>query len=227
MKGLDNMESHTVKILKTEYVTHDVRRFTVEKPPDYTFEPGQATEVTIKGIEEKVGKGPFTFTSLKEWPELEFTIKIYEDGGLTRELGKVSIGDELILHDVWGTITYQGPGVFIAGGAGVTPFIAIIRRLHNDGKIDNHKLIFSNKTENDIILKNEFEAMLGNNFINVITQEKSDKYISTRIDEKFIKETIKNFNQYFYICGPKKFVSDITNILKNLGADDNKVIIEK
>jgi len=221
------MESYTVKILKAEYVTHDVRRFTVEKPPNYTFEPGQATEVTIKGMEEKVGKGPFTFTSLKEQPELEFTIKIYEDGGLTKELGKVGIGDELILHDVWGTITYRGPGVFIAGGAGVTPFIAILRRLHKDGKINSNKLICSNKTEKDIILKDEFEDMLRNNFINVITKEKSDKYFSNRIDEKFIKEIIKNFNQYFYICGPKKFVSDITDILKNLGVDASKIVIEK
>jgi len=221
------MESYTVKILKAEYVTHDVRRFTVEKPANYTFEPGQATEVTIKGMEEKVGKGPFTFTSLKEHPELEFTIKIYEDGELTKELGKVGIGDELILHDVWGTITYRGSGVFIAGGAGVTPFIAILRRLHKDDKINSNKLIFSNKTEKDIILKDEFEDMLGNNFINIITQEKSDKYFSNRVDEKFIKEIIKNFNQYFYICGPKKFVSDIADILKNLGVDGSKIVIEK
>ena len=221
------MESYTVKILKTEYVTHDVRRFTVEKPPNYTFEPGQATEVTIKGMEEKVGKGPFTFTSLKEWPELEFTIKIYEDGGLTKELGKVSLGDELILHDVWGTITYRGPGVFIAGGAGVTPFIAIIRRLYKDGKMNSNKLIFSNKTEKDIILKDEFEDMLSNNFINVITQQKSDKYFNKRIDEKFLKDNVKNFDQHFYICGPKKFVSDIQGALKNLDIDDSKIVIEK
>ena len=221
------MESHIVKILNTEYVTHDVKRFRVEKPEGYAFTPGQATEATIKGMEEKLGKGPFTFTSLTEQPELEFTIKIYDEGELTKELGKLSIGDELVIHDVWGSITYQGPGVFIAGGAGVTPFIAILRRLNNDGKINNHKLIFSNKTEQDIILKDEFEDMLGKNFVNVITQEKSDKYHNKRIDEKLIKEVVQNFNQYFYICGPEKFVSDIQRILKNLGADDNKVIIEK
>jgi ferredoxin-NADP reductase len=221
------MESHIVKILNTEYVTHDVKRFRVEKPGGYTFEPGQATELTIKEMEEKVGKGPFTFTSLKEEPELEFTIKIYADGELTEELAKLSIGDELVIHDVWGSITYHGPGVFIAGGAGVTPFIAILRRLYKDRKINDHKLIFSNKAEKDIILKDEFENMLGDNFINVITQEKSNKYYNKRIDEKLINEFVKNFDRHFYICGPEKFVSDIQRILKYLGADDNKVIIEK
>jgi hypothetical protein len=221
------MESHIVKILNAEYVTHDVKRFIVEKPDGYTFEPGQATEATIKGLEEKVGKGPFTFTSLSEHPELEFTIKIYKEGKLTKELGKLGIGDELVIQDVWGTITYQGPGVFIAGGAGVTPFIAILRRLYKDGEINDNKLIFSNKTEKDIILKDELEDMLGSNFINVITREKTTQNYHKRIDEALIKEIANNFNQHFYICGPKKFVTDIQDILKNLGADENKLIIEK
>jgi NAD(P)H-flavin reductase len=71
------MESYTIKILETEFVTHDVKRFRVEKPDGYEFKPGQATEVTIKGMEDKVGKGPFTFTSLNEQRDLEFTITIY------------------------------------------------------------------------------------------------------------------------------------------------------
>jgi ferredoxin-NADP reductase len=221
------MESYTVKILKTELVTHDVKRFRVEKPDGYEFKPGQATEVTIKGMEDKVGKGPFTFTSLNEQRDLEFTIKIYDDGGLTKALGELKSGDELIIHDVWGSITYNGPGVFIAGGAGVTPFIAILKQLFKVGKIEGNKLIFSNKTEKDIILKEEFEQMLGKNFINVITKQKSDKYYSQRIDEELINKLVEDFNQYFYICGPEKFVEDISDTLKNLGVKEDKIVIEK
>jgi len=221
------MTAFKVKILKTEFVTHDVKRFCVEKPSGYKYQPGQATEVTIEGMEEKVGKGPFTFTSLNEKPELEFTIKIYDDGGLTKQLGKLKAGDKLIIHDVWGTITYQGPGVFFAGGAGVTPFIAIFRQLYKDGKIDDNKLILSNKTEEDIILKDEFEKMLGKNFINVLTKQKSDRYYNQRIDEELIKKLVNNFNQYFYICGPDKFVDDIHTVLNALNVSDNLIVIEK
>lgn len=38
---------HTVKILMTEFVTHDVKRLIVERPAGYDFTPGQATEVSI------------------------------------------------------------------------------------------------------------------------------------------------------------------------------------
>ena len=34
-----------------------------------------------------------------------------------------------------GSITYFGEGLFIAGGAGVTPFICILRNLHSHGFI--------------------------------------------------------------------------------------------
>ena len=220
------MESHIVKILKIENVTHDVKRFKVEKPKGYQFRPGQATEVAINGREETVGKGPFTFTSLNEDAQLEFTIKIYNDG-LTKELGKLKAGDELLIHDVWGAIVYQGPGVFIAGGAGVTPFIAILRQLYKDGKIESNRLIFSNKTETDIILKEEFEKILGSQFINVITKQKSEKYLSGRIDEEMIKNNINNFNQNFYICGPDEFVENINGILKKMGVPDTKIVVEE
>jgi ferredoxin-NADP reductase len=221
-------EEHIVKILDAEYVTHNVRRFKVSKPDSYKYKPGQATDVVINLPEWKEERRPFTFTSLNEWDHLEFTIKIYSDhNGVTNKLGTLHAGDELILHDIWGAIHYKGEGTFIAGGAGVTPFIAIFRQLQKDGKIGNNKLIFSNRTSKDIILKDEFEKMLGANFINTLTDEKSEKYDSRRINESYLKEKIKDFSQYFYICGPDAMIESIKEELLNLGVDKDKIVIEQ
>jgi len=117
------MEEHIVKILTIDKVTHNVKRFQVEKPEGYTFNPGQATEVSINVPEFRNERRPFTFTCLNSARYLEFTIKIYpEHKGITNELGKLKPGSELIIRDVWGDIAYKGVGVFIAGGAGITPF---------------------------------------------------------------------------------------------------------
>ena len=219
------MEEHIVKILKTEKVTHDVKRFQVQKPEGYSFTPGQATEASINTPELKDEKRPFTITSLNDEAELEFTIKIYKErDSVTKALDELKAGDEIIIHDVWGAIHYKGPGVFIAGGAGVTPFIAIFRQLYKNNKIEGNRLIFSNKTEKDIILKDEFEKMLGSNFYNTLTREKSDKYDNRRIDESFLKEQVKDFNQNFYVCGPDKFVQDIQTILSKLGTSPESVV---
>ena len=222
------MEEHIVKILKTEAVTHNVRRFTLEKPAGYKYIPGQATEISINKPEWKEERRPFTFTSLNEWEHLEFTIKIYNDNsGVTSQLGKLKAGDELLLHDVWGTINYHGEGTFIAGGAGVTPFIAILRQLHKDQKLGNNRLLFSNRTEKDIILKDEFERMLGKNFINTLTEEKNLRYDNSRIDETYLKGKINDLSQYFYVCGPDPMVEGIHRLGLGLGADKEKVVIEQ
>jgi len=222
------METHIVKIISVEPVTHNVRRFKIEKPEGYKFESGQATEVSLNTPELKDEARPFTFTALNEWPNLEFTIKIYDDhNGVTHALGEAKPGDEIIIRDVWGAIEYKGEGVFIAGGAGVTPFIAIIRQLYKDNKINGNKLIFSNKTSKDIILKDEFTKMLGDNFINILTAEKSSDFENGHVDESFLKEKIDDFSQHFYICGPPPMVKAVTETLTVLGADPEAVVFEK
>ncbi len=221
------MEEHVVKIVAIEPVTHNVRHFKVEKPQGYQFIPGQATEVAVNKSGWENEKRPFTFTSLNDWDHLQFTIKIYSDhDGVTNQLGQLKAGDELLLHDVWGAIQYRGEGAFIAGGAGVTPFIAIFRQLQKDKKVGNNRLIFSNKTHSDIILRDEFTAMLGDNFITTLTQEKAPGYDHHRIDEEYLKEKISDFSQQFYVCGPDAMVKEIPPILQRLGAKNNLITIE-
>jgi hypothetical protein len=224
----NKMKNHIVKIIAIEPVTHDVIRFIVQKPKGYKFTPGQATEVSINTPALINEKQPFTFTSLNDNEHLEFTIKIYDNhNGVTNELEKLNQGDELIIRDAWGAIEYKGEGVFIAGGAGVTPFIAILRQLHAENKIANNKLICTNKTESDIILKKELDEILGKNFINTLTDEKKDGYDNRRIDITFLKEKITDFNQHFYVCGPPAFVEAISEALNSLGAKSDAVVLEK
>ncbi|WP_417565300.1 FAD-binding oxidoreductase [Marinobacter sp.] len=223
--------SHTLEIQDIRAVTHDVRQIRLEKPEGYTFTPGQATEVAVDREGWTDEKRPFTFTSLDTDPWLEFVIKIYpEHRGVTEQVGQLSTGDSLIIGDPWGTIQYRGEGVFLAGGAGVTPFIAILRDLHRKGEIGNNQLLFSNKTERDIILKEEFEKILGDQFINVITQEKPTGdhiFLDGVIDKAFLKAHIKDFGQAFYVCGPDPFNKSIMAALEELGASPDALIFEK
>ena len=223
--------AHTLKIKNIQNVTHDVKSFTIEKPDGYDFEPGQATEVAIDKDGWREEKRPFTFTSLPEDDELEFTIKIYpEHDGVTEQIGKLEVGDAFLVDDAWGTIQYDGEGVFIAGGAGVTPFIAILRDLNKNGEIGNNTLIFSNKTEKDIILQKEFEDILGNQFINVITDEEPSGdhvFLDGFIDKEFLASLINDFDQPFYVCGPGPFNDAIMGYLKELGADPEALVFEE
>ena len=108
---------YPVKILHAEFITPNVKRFKVERPLDYAFKPGQSTNVSINTPEWKDKLRPFTFTNLATTAYLEFLIKIYDDhDGVTKQLGSLHAGAELLLHDVYGSLTYQGSGFFIAAG---------------------------------------------------------------------------------------------------------------
>lgn len=219
---------HIIRIKAIENVTHDVKCFRCEKPAGYSFIPGQATEVAINKEGWKAEKRPFTFTSLNDSPDLEFTIKLYTDHpGVTRQLDSLKPGDELIVDDVWGAIEYRGPGYFIAGGAGITPFIAIFRQLYQDGRLEGNKLFFSNRTERDIILKTELTRMLDSNVVFTVTREASADYHYGLINEEFLKANVDDFNRHFYLCGPEPMVEAMQDILIRLGASPEAVVFEK
>lgn len=219
---------HIVKIVSIQQVTHDVKSYRIEKPSGFVFEPGQATEVSINKEKWKEEKRPFTFTSLNKWPELEFTIKSYRDhDGVTNEFDKLVASDELIIRDVWGAIHYSEEGYFIAGGAGITPFIAILRQLHDEGMIGNNQLFFSNKTVSDIILHKELDKMLGKQAHYVVSREDNTPFPKTKIDRAFLKSQVQDFSKPFYICGPDKMVAELNDILIDLGADPQAVVFEK
>ena len=220
--------SYTVDIKKITPLTHDVKEFVVERPEGYDFRPGQATDVAINKEVWTEEQRPFTFTSLPGDANLEFVIKIYDDhDGMTNKLDDAVVGDQLLIEDAWGAIEYKGPGTFIAGGAGVTPFISIFRMLKNENKLEGNRLIFSNKTEDDIILAKEFRALLEQDFINTLTREENSRYETGRIDKQTLQKYCKDFDQHFYICGPIPFVMDISNTLSDLGANMDSIVFEE
>ncbi|KAA9038717.1 flavodoxin reductase [Ginsengibacter hankyongi] len=220
------MEQDIIKIKIIENITHDVLRIVTEKPLDFNFSPGQAADISINKNGWRNEKRPFTFTSLPSDDYLEFTIKTYPSHyGVTRELLQLKNNDELILHDVFGSIAYTEEGIFIAGGAGVTPFVSIFRQLDSEGKIGSNKLIFANKTASDIINERIFTNLLGKNFINILSEEKSENYAHGYITENFLKEHISTIDKHIYLCGPEPMMDEIEKQLANLGGD--KFIIKE
>jgi len=221
------MPAHPVTIQSVSYITYNVIRIVTNKPSDYDFQPGQATEVAVNEEGWKEEKRPFTFTSLPGEDHLEFTIKVYPlHNGVTKRLATLKAGDELLLSDVFGAISYEGSGVFIAGGAGLTPFLAILKSLEEENKLDGNKLLFANKTTSDIILKDKLHAMLGTNFRNILSDEKTEEYAHGYIDKAYLQKEVTDFKQKFYVCGPPEMMKQVEKHLTELGVEKEQLIKE-
>lgn len=220
------MAQTKVRITAIDFETHDVVHIRTEKPQGLDFIPGQAAEIAInKSGWEDEGR-PFTFVNLPQDDDLEFMIKTYPDHkGVTEQLRHLQVGDELLINDVFGAINYKGPGTFIAGGAGVTPFISILRDLYQQGKLAGNQLIFANKTPQDIILETAFQQMLGHDFINIIEQATQD-YAQGRITEDFLRQCGVNADQYIYLCGPDAMMETVQGQLDNLGVPADNIVKE-
>lgn len=216
-----------VKIISIDHLTHDVLKIVAEKPTTIDYQPGQAVDISISKQNWEQELRAFTFTSLPDDAYIEFTIKTYPShNGVTAQLLSLNEGDELLIHDVFGDITYKGEGIFIAGGAGVTPFISILKQLEKENSIGNNKLIFANKTKADIILEGKFRQLLGENFINILSDENIANYEYGFISADLIKKHTDEHSQYFYLCGPEPMMQAVEKHLSSLGISESFIIKE-
>ncbi len=220
------MSVATIEILRAEYLTPDVIRFTTTRPAGLAFEPGQGCMLAVDDDVWRTMWRPFTFTSLPGARKLEFIIKIYPRGGVTQRMRLLRKGDRLLLKEVFGTITYKGPGVFFAAGAGITPFIAIFRDLYKRKSLAGNTLIYTNKTAHDVILDGELARMLGKQYLNIFTRQNVVGFRERRIDKDLLIALVQDFDQYFYICGPERFVQDLNGMLGELGARSEWLVFE-
>ncbi len=222
-------DTHSAKILMTEFVTHDVKRFIVSKPEDFSWVPGQGINLIIDQPKWRNKRDhPFTPTGLVTDLVISFTIKRYaEDKSVSDKLHSLTPGEKILISNAFGNISYKGPGVFIAAGSGITPFLAIFRQLAVDDKLDGHQLIYSNKTPADVICEKELHHLLSEKCLLTYTRAKTFDHHNGRIDKTYLSKNIRSFNQYFYICGPKFFVMDVKDILVSLGASSDHLIFEK
>lgn len=221
--------SHTLTLKSIEPVTHDTHHLVFDRPEGFEFEPGQAVDLALDRDGWREEKRPFTFTSLPQDDTLEFVIKSYPDhDGVTEQIGKLKAGDRVIIDDPWGAISDKGAGWFIAGGAGVTPFIAILKkRLKENGTLEGSTLIFSNKTEADIILRDTFESMSGLKCVFTVTDEPESPLCMGMIGKEMLAEHVSPGEGPCYICGPDPMIDAVADALKEIGVAEEHIITEE
>ncbi len=211
-----------VKIIEIGKVAKDIYRIKTEKPAKYNFVPGQHCVI---GLPDDKIKRSYSFSSVPSDDFLEFYVRVYaERNGFSRKVVDLKVGDELVISEAIGRrLEYNGEGVFIAGGVGVTPFISVLKELDLKGEIGKNVLWISNKTSEDIFYEKELKKILGENVKFILTREKIDDYESGRIDQEFLEKNVKDLDKMFYVCSSDSFTNCIKENLKALGVSEENI----
>lgn len=218
--------THKLTLQSIAPVTHDTWHLIFDRPAGFDFAPGQATFWALNKDDWRDADRGFTMTSHPEAEAVEFVIKSYPDrNGVTAQIPSMQPGDSVIATDPAGAITDHGAGVFLAAGAGITPFIAILEKHDHEG-VTGDRLLFANKTDRDIIRKDAWDAMEGVKATYVISDQPDTSHTKGRLDRALLQDLLTDLNQTFYICGPGGFVDAMRDALTALNVPKDRMVIE-
>jgi Na+-transporting NADH:ubiquinone oxidoreductase subunit NqrF len=72
----------------------------------------------------------------------------------------------------------------------------------------------------------EFDYLLGDALIQILSEQKVKGFHHGIIDENFLAALVEDFDQKFYVSGPPRMVSAVTGDLLKLGVNERSVILE-
>lgn len=218
--------THKITLLETVELTPDTRHYVFTRPKGYGFTPGQATDFALDRDGWRDATRPFTFTGDPEADVLCFTIKTYADReGVTDALWSATPGDGALIGDPWGAISDKGPGVFIAGGAGITPFLGILKARARAGQLDGATLIFANGGLRDIIFRPLWDSLKGLKTVYAVSEDGAG-FAYRRITGEMLEAEIDDWDQRFYVCGPPPMEEDVVAMLTARGVPEDSIIRE-
>jgi ferredoxin-NADP reductase len=203
-----------------------VKSFRFEKPGDFDYRAGQWMYVNIRiGGVQKLHH--FTISSSPTEDYLEFTKKI-TDSRYSQALDAMKPGDWFKLNGPFGDFTLPGPDVKIGaltGGIGITPLRSICRYCTDEKLPTDIIMLYSNKTEGEIVFKDELEAMQKADphlvVKNVLTREPEWKGLKGHVDGNMIQAQIPDYRErVFYICGPPSMNEALKKALEGLKLED-------
>ena len=238
MKKIKSSDPVSYVITDIRKLTHDTSAFTFKLPENSAldFLPGDHMMVHAK-IDGKDVVKPYTPSSTPDDTGFfEMIIKRYPDGLISGYVHDKKIDDELLISGPTpGGHFEQGMAknvCMIAGGAGVTPMISIIRTALRRNYDVNMLLLFANKTEADIILHDEFEehARKFDNFDSVFvlgTPPDNWSGLSGHIDENMLRQHLPSptENSLIFLCGPPMMEYKLRQAILALGYDKSRLVI--
>jgi ferredoxin-NADP reductase/DMSO/TMAO reductase YedYZ heme-binding membrane subunit len=219
--------------------TPEVRTFRLVAPSGTTLPfhhlPGQFLTLRLNLDGRDVRRSYTIASSPTRTAYCELTIKREDQGYVSRYLHDVvREGATFNVSAPAGRFTFTGVEamgiVMIAGGVGITPLMAKIRYLTDIAWPGKIRLVYSVKTERDIIFRSELEELqrrFPNFTIDVtLTREPSVEWTGRRgrLSAAMLMGIVPDIAQSrVHLCGPTEMIEPLKNALHELGVADDQM----
>ena len=216
--------------------TKDAKRITFASKDIPYFKAGNYLTVELE-IGNSIVTRPYSIVSspLKSFKEktIDIIVKDYKDGFVSHCLtNQLRVGDEVTLEIGLGQFNYEEFRdtkniVAIAGGVGITPFIAMAHDIVERNLDINLTILYGSVNPNEIIDKQELDMLVQDNIhvVHVISGNYPWKGEKGFINADIIKRYTKAKPTYF-ICGPKVMYDKIIQELAANHVDLRRIRVE-
>jgi ferredoxin-NADP reductase len=213
-------------------------RFDVPRWPGHRA--GQHVDVRLTAEDGYQAQRSYSIASPPDGTRVELTIQRLDDGEVSPYLtDELRPGDKIELRGpIGGYFVWEpsqgGPLMLVAGGSGVVPLMAMIRtRAAAGGDDTDTRLLYSSRSRDDVIYRNELERLSGNGLTVVYTLTDSQPpgwtSYTRRVDAEMLAEVGPKPAEQprFYICGPTPFVEAVAEALVRLEHETRAIKTER
>jgi 3-phenylpropionate/trans-cinnamate dioxygenase ferredoxin reductase subunit len=213
--------------------TPDVRtlRFAGGEGQRLDVVPGQFAYLSIRGSGLREFH-PFTVAGTPG-DDVQFSIKAV--GDWTRRLPEVQVGTEAVIHGPFGAFTCVETEpdrhlLMIAGGIGITPFLAMVRGFAETDSARRITLVWSVRTEGDAFARDELDELRGRlPNLRVVVRVTDGENGQGWLDEAALAEIAGNSlaESEVFLCGPPPFMASMRKALRSLGVRCRQIHAER
>jgi len=221
----------TAEIAEYRDETPKVRSLFLDVPGWPGHLAGQHVDVRLTAEDGYQAQRSYSIASAPGADRAELTIQRLDDGEVSSYLAaEARPGDRFELrgpiggHFVW-LASMPEPLFLIAGGSGIVPLMAMLRHRRAAGGAAEARLLYSSRTQDDIIYRAELEQLAdGDNSLHVIhtltdVQPTGWAGESRRIDRAMLMDAgiPPAKHPRIYVCGPTGLVEAAATALVAIG----------
>jgi ferredoxin-NADP reductase len=219
--------------------TSRVRTIVFDAPDWPGHRAGQHLDVRLTAEDGYQAQRSYSLASAPDEPPA-ITVERLDDGEVSPFLvDELRPGDRLELRGpIGGYFVWDGadepPVLLVGGGSGIVPLMSMLRHRVASGSSAPVRLLYSSRTFEDVIYRDELEALgaeAGIDVAQTLTRAQPEGWqgYARRIDDEILREVAfaPGERAAVFVCGSTRFVDTVADGLLRFGYDAAQIRTER